>query len=69
METEKPDFMFADSLLAALMTMAVIPGLSYDQARGRWRVEYNHRFLGYFPATADGTRQAIAAIEEARDAR
>lgn len=73
MELE-PDYLFADSLLAALIEAGTfgVPGISFDRERHRYRVDVwrdgrNH-FHGYFPATGKGLVEALRVSQEARDA-
>lgn len=48
-DTQPPDYVLADSLIAALIEAGAltVKGVSYERTRHQYRVEVNRRFVGY----------------------
>ena len=65
---EPPDYLFADSLLAALIEAGAfgVPGITFERERNRYRAERykagRRVFVGYFPPTGTGLTQAIEEV-------
>lgn len=67
MEVLEPDYLFADSLLSALIEAGAfgVPGITFERERYRVERSENGRrvFVGYFPPTGAGLRAAIQEVQ------